>query len=220
MGGTLIKNIKNCEKIKCQFLYHAVKEKITEKTIVDFEGYFNNLRENIRSQDKRIFEFTLCGMLRSACVRFGLTPIESYEEMEKRLVFENIKFEVFPNSLNLFEYIKASKYKTCVLSNSELTSETLRNILRKTIPSWDCGEVFSSADLIYRKPAQQIFEVVLNRYSLKPRSCCMVGNHLSDVVPASEIGMDSFLLQTHECQQEKSPLYTTISSLDALIKYI
>ena len=220
MGGTLLRNIKLYDNIKCNFLYHAVKEEITEKHIQKFESYFNELRENIRSQEKRIFEFTICGILRSACIRFGLTPNISYEEMEKYLVIENIRFEMIPNSMKLFQYINRSKYKVCVLSNSELTSTTLRYILRKTIPNWSCDEVFSSADLVYRKPSQQIFEIVLNKYSMMPRNCCMIGNHLSDVVPSSEMGIDSFLLKIDDSQQDETSLYTTIPDLDALIPYL
>ena len=220
MGGTLIKNTKLYDKIRCQFLYRTVKEKVTQKIIRDFEEYFHELRESIRSHEKRMFEFAICGILRSACIRFGLTPIVSYEEMELNLVFENIKFEIMPNSMKLFEYMKKSKYKVCVLSNSELTSKTLKTILRKTLPNWDCDEVFSSADLIYRKPSQEIFEVVLNKYMLKPQDCCMIGNHLTDVVPAGKMGMNCFLLSTEECKQDESLLYTIVPSLDSLIPYI
>ena len=59
MGGTLVKNTKLYDKIRCQFLYRTVKEKVTQKIIRDFEEYFHELRESIRSHEKRMFEFAI-----------------------------------------------------------------------------------------------------------------------------------------------------------------
>ena len=218
MGGTVVKPITLRKCLNMTFLVDCVKESLSCEQVDKIEMFFNGLRDEIHRSHDRQFEISIINLLITTFNRFNLTPCKSVEEIEKMVVFDNTEFKQPANSDKLFDYLMREKSKTCIVSNSEVSSTLLLEILNKLYPSIDFSRVYSSADLMFRKPNTEMVKKVLEDFHLSALDCCMIGNGEEDIAVANSFDMDCYLVGDKKISEALK--YKSVQNLDDLLQYI
>ena len=111
------------------------------------------------------------------------------------------KLKLYDGVIDLLNELKKRKKKIFLLSNAQyvFTEPELRKV---GIKEYFDGIVISSEEGV-AKPAPEIFNTIINRYSLKKDESIMIGNdNCSDIMGAFKAGLDALYIKT-----ETSPEY-------------
>lgn len=218
MGGTIVKPVLLNKCLNMTLLTDCVNESLTYEQIDIITNYFNRLRNEIHANHDRKFEISIKEILEVTFNRFNLTPCKTFEEIEQLVVFSNTNFYQPEDSYTLWDYVIQSTTQICVLSNSEVSAQLLLQILNKLYPLVKFSKVYSSADLMYRKPSTEMLKKILEDFNLVPEDCCIVGNGEEDMIVANSFGMNCFLIGDKKINE--SLVYNSIPNLNALLQYI
>lgn len=218
MGGTIVRPVLLNKCLKMTFLTDCVNESLTYEQIDSITNYFNNLRNEIHANHDRKFEISIKKLLETTFNRFDLTPRKTIEEIEQLVVFANTNFYQPENSDRLLDYVIQSSTQVCILSNSDVSAQLLLQILNKLYPLVNFSKVYSSADLMYRKPSIEMLKKVLEDFNLTPQECCIIGNGEEDINVANSFGINCFLVGNKKIS--KTLQYNSISNLNDLLRYI
>jgi putative hydrolase of the HAD superfamily len=133
-------------------------------------------------------------------------PILAARIGEEYLSQSVLKTNLFPNTLEILEYLKP-KYSLYILTNGfrETQFKKLGN----------CGldvyfdEVFTSETIGYNKPHQKIFEWAITAVNAKKDECIMIGDDQKvDIAGAKQFGMDTVFFNPLEEDPLVEPTYT------------
>ena len=218
LGGTIVKPVMLSKDINMAFLKDCVKEPLTGKQIDQIEIFFNSLRDEIHRNHDRQFEISIKNLLVTTFNRFNLAPCKKIEEIEKMVIFGNTEFYRPPDSTILFDYLMRGTVNTCIVSNSEVSSGLLFEIINGLYPSVDFSRIYSSADLMFRKPATEMVKKALEDFHFSPQECCIIGNGEEDMAVANSLDMDCFLVFYKKISGALK--YKSIQNLNELLQYI
>lgn len=131
----------------------------------------------------------------------GLNLEGDYQQLELMFLEAAEDIEVISGIKECLATLKNKKYQIIALSNSTFSSYALQHQLAQigVLAYFDC--VYSSAELLVRKPCPLLFEQIMLLRNLKPEDCYMVGNDLAcDIEPAQQIGIKAFWY--HETEEK------------------
>lgn len=102
-------------------------------------------------------------------------------------------YPVVPQVPEILTELKTRGYKLAIVSNA-----TSGRLIRKAATMRDLTKYFEtiivSADVGYRKPHPQIFQLALDTLKVKPEQTVMIGDLLNyDIIGANNLGMKSIL---------------------------
>lgn len=106
-------------------------------------------------------------------------------------------YETLPYAVGVLTQLK-KKYKLALITNVRptVTVERIHEILREAELLDFFDEIIVSSGVGYDKPAEQIFQIVLEKLNVKPEEAVMVGNTIStDVFGGNRMGMKTVLIQ-------------------------
>lgn len=218
MGGTIVKPVLLNKCLNMTFLTDCINESLTYEQIDTITNFFNRLRNEIHANHDRKFEISIKNLLEITINRFNLTPRKTLDEIEQLVVFGNTNFYQPDESDKLLDYVIQSATQICVLSNSEVSSQLLLQILDKLYPLVNFSKVYSSADLMYRKPSTEMLKKILEDFNLIPEECCIIGNGEEDIMVANSFGMNCFLVGDKKISKDLK--YNSILNLNDLLQYI
>lgn len=218
MGGTIVKPVMLSKNLNMAFLIDCVKGPLTCEQIDQIGMFFNGLRDEIHRNHDRKFEISIKNLLVTTFNRFNLVPCKTIEEIEKMVVFGNTEFHRPADSDKLFDYLMRGNVNACIVSNSEVSSGLLFEIINDLYPSVDFSRVYSSADLMFRKPATEMVKKVLEDFHFSPQECCIIGNGEEDMAVANSFDMDCFLVGDKKINGALK--YKSIQNLNELLQYI
>lgn len=102
---------------------------------------------------------------------------ESYQEVEWQAFSLCRSESLADGAIELLAYFKSLGYRMAVLSNSIFSAITLKRYMQKYGILEFFENVYSSADITFRKPSQKAFEYVLTDMNLSPsREIHFIGN--------------------------------------------
>lgn len=141
--------------------------------------------------DKReMFEINFKNYLQYLINYFNLEYNESLGELE--IVFSD-NFEnlvVIGGVIDFLEYLKSKNKKIVILSNSTLSSATLKHALKKLNLLKYFDRVYSSGDSIFRKPSKEYFDLGIKYYNNDLNSFYYIGNdYYFDILGATNLGV-------------------------------
>lgn len=119
-------------------------------------------------------------------------------ETDIRRSMQNTHGLVYPlqTSIPWIERVKAGGRKALYLSNFSRKIERENQDAMKFLPHLD-GGVFS-CDVKMIKPDRDIYECLLQRYSLDPERCVFLDDTEANLVTAAELGIHTIHVQSHE----------------------
>ncbi|RDV13276.1 noncanonical pyrimidine nucleotidase, YjjG family [Pontibacter diazotrophicus] len=112
------------------------------------------------------------------------------------------KTAVFPFAFEVLDYLQP-KYGLHILTNGfkdaqhvKITSSNLHGYFKEIVTSDCCG---------YKKPDRRMFEYLLDRISVKPENCLMVGdNYECDIEGARDSGIDQVFFNPEKIKKRRS----------------
>ena len=122
---------------------------------------------------------------------------ESYQEIEWRAFSVCRSEHLAEGAVELLAYLKSLGYRMAVLSNSIFSAVTLKRYMQKYGILEFFENVYSSADITFRKPSKKAFEYVLADMSLSPsKNIHFIGNKKEkDVDGALATGLTPILVE-------------------------
>lgn len=118
--------------------------------------------------------------------------ISSEEEMLIREWIEPSNTVLYPESIEILNYLKQRSYMIGIISNSPPTTQNqlkdlgIDSYIDAAVFSFECG---------YRKPSREIYEYFLKIVNIIPQKALMIGDSLkNDVLSAQSAGLNALLL--------------------------
>lgn len=124
-------------------------------------------------------------------------------EKEIRQMFENISdtIHMYPMTIPWIMDLKKKGYKVLVLSN--LSNKTLCECAPDMeFLNYIDGGILSFRDKVV-KPEPKIYELLIERYFLKPEECVFVDDRAENIETAKKLGMNGIVFTTHEAAVEE-----------------
>ena len=153
----------------------------------------------------------------------NIIGIEPTEKMINKLIkkYGPETFYLFPDTIPMLKKLK-EKFKLVVISNTDCFSA-------KSFHDFGLDKYFDlvlfSCHTGILKPDERIFQIVLEKFKLKPKEVMMVGDNFhDDIEPTLRMGMDGILINRktkYQLSWEENKIYDkTINKLDELVKYL
>ena len=153
------------------------------------------LREKLRHPSYRYLDIDLLDVFRRLFRLKGLNPDEvrlrdtAYKF--RKASTEHIR--LYDGVIELLEGLREAGKRIYLLSNAQ-ESFTIPEMDELGILGYFDGIMISSEERV-SKPQRQFFEKLIERYSLDPKSCLMVGNDMiSDMLGAESVGIDGLYI--------------------------
>ena len=129
-----------------------------------------------------------------------------YSEEEIRFFFNHYYQEYFPQLKDfcspfpgipeMMNYIMKQKLKVVIATNAVFPMSALQDRIRWAGLGHHDFELVTSYELMhFCKPHVQYYEEIVGRIGVHPEECLMVGNDTGEDLPASKIGMKTFLVE-------------------------
>lgn len=113
----------------------------------------------------------------------------------------------FPDAIQTLKTLRRQEFKVGILSNAPSDTLVQRMVNDNGFRPW-ASPVFSSAGLGWRKPLPEPFELIAQRWRLKPAEIVVVGDTLSaDILGAKNAGMHSILATMSENETNEQHRY-------------
>lgn len=128
---------------------------------------------------------------------FKIMP-KKYNKKQVAYFYENLPRYLFPlkSGLEIFEYIRSLGYKTYVLSNFG------KEMFEKVEPGFNFLKSFDGVVISYRvktmKPEPEIYNILLNTYSLNPAESIFIDDLQPNIDGARAMGIDGIVCKNHE----------------------
>ncbi|HHV15615.1 MAG TPA: HAD family hydrolase [Gelria sp.] len=102
----------------------------------------------------------------------------------------------FPGIPEMVKYILKKGYKVVIATNAVFPMSALQDRIRWAGLGQNDFELITSYELMhYCKPHVQYYEEIVEKIGVDPRDCLMIGNDTGEDLPASKIGMKTFLVE-------------------------
>lgn len=149
------------------------------------------------SESGNQLEISLSSALKYVEMNTGLCLDISMHKQEEIFDRHNSTRNVIDGVEELLCVIKSLGIHTAVISNNMMSGESLALALKYWIPESDFEFCLTSADLLFKKPDNSLFETALKFAGLKADDCIYCGDGLvPDVYGASACGMTAVLLDS------------------------
>lgn len=198
VGGTLIDNYDLDFDKGFLYLYYDVFN-LDKRGILDKDEFLNfcfELLNEISKRDICNIETSFRSILNYLTFIYGERVYYNYDKIE--LTFSRLcyKIKIKDNVINTLNYFKSLGIKMYILSNSMFSSKVIINELERMNINHYFDYVVSSSNYLFRKPSYMLFKAYIKKIGATNSSILMVGNDIDkDIVPASNIGMKSFLIK-------------------------
>ncbi len=99
----------------------------------------------------------------------------------------------------ILDEVKSKQYKTYILSNvhKEIWEKGLEDIRSKDLLGKFDG-IIASFQVNAAKPDSEIYQILLNKYSLKPEECLFIDDKEENIVAAKRLGIDGIVCDDHD----------------------
>jgi len=174
-------------------------------------------------------EVTCAESLRTALEKVGAPP-EAFALVPEavRVYFgpEEAAWKAYPEAKATLKHLFQRGYRLGLLSNATDDPLIQRLVNRLELRPW-LSPTFSSAELGWRKPRPEPFEIILSRWKLPPESVIVVGDTLdADILGAHNAGMRGVLITADESPRNEEHRETivpdatiaTLSELPGLLR--
>ncbi len=162
--------------------------------------------ENKKFDGKKYYEINIDYVFRALYEQKGVHPstelIRFTGEMFRIISTKFIKhYEGVPE---FFEELKQKNKKIYLLSNAQSTFTTPEI---KYLGLWDYFDaVFISSEEEWKKPSENFFNRLIDKYNLNIKESIMIGNDAStDIAGAKAVGMDSLYIHTEISPENEDP---------------
>lgn len=128
------------------------------------------------------------------------------------------KIFVYEDVPKTLEYLAANYVLGVATNANDSGAGAVRKALDRGGIGKFIGPIYSSGEVGFQKPQPEFFGHILKDLGLQEEAVCMVGDSfVNDVVPA--LGIQSFWLNRRGEEIRQGHGYTTIKSLDELMKH-
>lgn len=163
--------------------YKLLKEIIKEKGS-NYDKHFNILTKRVFGEEKPLL------------ISLGM------------ITYHNVKFallRLFPMTISTLIYLKTEGYSLGVISDG-LTIKQWEKLIRLGLHHF-FDEVVTSEEAGVEKPAEEIFQLALDRMGCQAEKSIMIGNKFDrDILGAINIGMEAILVNSELTVDEKEYL--------------
>jgi putative hydrolase of the HAD superfamily len=181
----------------------SVKIKVDKDT---FGKAFLAIRDqNFKKAQFELREYTAEESLSQLLAELGIKNVPQYileSAIDAFFSSELGLYTTFPHVPEVLTELKSGGYKLAVVSNA-----TTGRLIRQAMAMRDLIRYFEtiivSADIGYRKPHPQIFQLALDFLKVKPEQAVMVGDLLDfDILGAQKLGMKTILAKFIQPKEE------------------
>ena len=195
-GGTLFCENYRGDRYGIKELMKYIKTNPNKITAEQAAEYADRLNAEISEAKKKLsenmfpFEIMSIQYIKSILDYFNITL--TINENEAEAIFWEANIDIVPtkNIQVLLKYLAQNNVKTSVISNYPLRSQTMKNRIEKLLPGIKFDFVMSSADYIFKKPSEVMFNTALNRADVSGLNTWHCGDSYEcDVVGAANTGI-------------------------------
>lgn len=197
VGGTLFNDGKCCpvdgfEKLRLM----AENPEVTDgETLAAFWDEYMGETSSLKSKSGITLDIPLSAVIKYATMNTGLRFSLSLAEQEEVFDRYNSTRNVIDGVPELLKEIEKLGIRTAVISNNMMSGESLEMAIRRWIPEANFEFCLTSADLLFTKPAKNIFLTAASYAHLDPVDCWYCGDgRIPDVDGAKNSGMTPVLL--------------------------
>lgn len=124
-------------------------------------------------------------------------------------LFENVKLSTYQSEemINSIKLLKEKGYRVVIATNPLFPMKANLHRIRWAGINKDDFEYISSFEKNkYCKPHLEYYNEVLESINKKPEECFMIGNDVSDDLPAGRLGMETYLITDCIVNQKNLPI--------------
>ena len=179
-----------------------VDHKQCEKKALEY--LFDNIQKEYKQQYQDIFRPLDRSLWNSVANNTNPVPKEDIPEYRFKEFFKKINLEysnykeanklfkkgladavaLTQNAYDIIKYLYEKKYKICVVTNGLVELQVPR--IRNSQISEYISEIIVSEEVGINKPNPKIFNVLLNKLSLKPSQVIMIGNSIEEDIKGAQ----------------------------------
>lgn len=165
---------------------------------IQIENVFNNLLKNKGIQPEK---------------NFGLYTAKAFRVMSTKYI------KLYDGALDLLRSLKAKGKNVYLLTNAQRAFTMPELIMLDLVKEFD--NIVISSDEFTCKPDKAFYNIILDRYSLDPKECIMIGNdYITDIKGSYEAGLDSLYIHSNISPEIKGELLSTYKIMDGNVKKI
>ena len=229
VGGTLFKG-GNFSAVKG---FEAVRQSAQNPDVTTAQAlaeYWDEYLERLgrpQFQAGGVIEIPLSAAIGYATMRAGLHFDISVYEREELFDRYNSDRAVIDGVTELLATLKECGIRTAVISNNMMSGESLALAIKHWIPTSEFEFCLTSADVLYCKPSEKLFECACAYAQLSPSDCWYCGDSpIPDVEGALNSGLSPVLLDMKAAlkkelrQREQGGEYLAVNHWSALTEHI
>lgn len=197
VGGTLFNDGKcrpadGFEKLRLAAINPEITDSATLAALWD--KYLDEVG-GLKSKSGITLDIPLSAVIKYAAMRTGLHFDISTAEQEELFDRYNSTRNVIDGVPELLSELEALGIRTAVISNNMMSGDSLEMAIKRWIPTAKFEFCLTSADLLFTKPAMDIFGAAASYAHLDPADCWYCGDgRIPDVDGARNCGMIPVLL--------------------------
>lgn len=161
------------------------------------ETYKRIRKENYLKAREEHKEYTAIYSLKSALSEYGFYEVDPQILIEGVKVYFSLEEEIyrpFPDAEETLRILSEKGFKIGLISNATSGSLIRRIIMRNDLAKW-FDIMITSADVRFRKPRPEIFNIVIDKWNIPAQEIVMIGDELeTDILGAKNVGMKSILV--------------------------
>lgn len=187
LGNTICYNRDfNFNRGLCAIYNKAIKPKVTLKEFLNFTDEFKAVSFEKRDN----FEISFRNYLMYLISYFNLEFEINLDEIEEVFSDNFEELVLIDGVIEFLEYLKLNNKKIVILSNSTLSTKTLKRSLEKLNILSYFDKVFSSGDYMFRKPYEEFFNLGIKYFNIDKSSFYYIGNdYYFDMIGATNVGL-------------------------------
>ncbi len=170
--------------------YDKIEPKLLSKYIMDSTSMMTSKNNGESNEDKFMNHFAtlIDGDIKEYREQFSVF----YDTL-----FDNVKLSTYQSRemMDSIKILKEKGYKVVIATNPLFPMKAnLHRIKWAGLDKDDFDYVSSFEKNKYTKPHLEYYNEVLNSINKKPKECYMIGNDVSDDLPAGKLGLETYLI--------------------------
>lgn len=218
LGNTIVYNKNFNFNNGLMVIYNNIIEpKISYQELIKFTDNFKLNTYDIRDR----FEICFLNYLNYLQKYFDLKFKVSLSELEYLFTLKVEDLELIDGVIDFLKYLKESKKKVVILSNSTFSSLALKRNLEDLGILDYFDQVLSSGDLLIRKPYTEFFNLGIKVLNLPKEEIMYIGNdYYFDVHGANLAGLDVIWLNEKDELNKDNLKVNIFKNYQEITKYI
>ena len=145
-------------------------------------------------------------------------PMVSSKINEDFIKVAPYKTGLFPNTIEVLEYLKGKGYRLFLLTNGFIEVQKIKIRESKLEPFFE--KMITSEDAGYQKPHKKIFELALKTVNSRKSESIMIGDDLeNDILGSKRFGMDTVFFNPQKVKHNSNPTFE-IHGLNELKQFL